>query len=324
MHPNGSDLKHPIFYPEILASFAKYGVHCTVIQPDWLDINEGTGEIFNLAVQSDIIILDWKMENEDEGRLALDLLKMLSEEAISSLPQKLRLILIYSGENIDEIKAKLETVGYLDSDGHEFDFVSKGLKIVVLKKHTTVDGSSDEGQTEVGFSDLADKSIEYFAFACNGLVPTAAMNALSVVRESGHMILRRFGPDIDYPALVHRSAIPTSEDAEQFITALLSSEIGEIVTKENPGIILKEGKSRFPVDKKMLFQTGKCSLELGVHDFLQFGLWKCVKDKIECTKKHPDGYLNCINGKVKKEKATRMDITIRFILKYIAVSPFYC
>ena len=85
--PVGRDASHSLDAASLIGSFSALGVICGVVGP-----SDATVESLR---QADIVILDWRLQ-EDDPRRALSLLReLLTEEADRN---SLRLVAIYTGE----------------------------------------------------------------------------------------------------------------------------------------------------------------------------------------------------------------------------------
>ena len=188
------------------------------------DVIEKSQKVGDLA---DIIVLDWHLKDEN-SKLTLEILKGLTLNQ-STDAGKMQLICIYTGQDLAPIPGIIkdflsENMGDASGDGHEINVQSdgsiefKGFRIVSLKKQ------------EVGASDLAGKLISEFSVMAEGLLPSFALSAISVLRCNTHRLLSVFSKDLD-PALVgHRLLLPDSDDVETFGLDLLLMQMKSLLS----------------------------------------------------------------------------------------------
>ena len=188
------------------------------------DVIEKSQKVGDLA---DIIVLDWHLKDEN-SKLTLEILKGLTLNQ-STDAGKMQLICIYTGQDLAPIPGIIkhflsENMKDGSGDGHEIKVQSdgsiefKGFRIVSLNKQ------------EVGASDLAGKLISEFSVMAEGLLPSFALSAISVLRRNTHRLLSVFSKDLD-PALVgHRLLLPDSDDVETFGLDLLLMQMKSLLS----------------------------------------------------------------------------------------------
>ena len=188
------------------------------------DVIEKSQKVGDLA---DIIVLDWHLK-DGNSKLTLEILKGLTLNQ-STDAGKMQLICIYTGQDVAPIPGIIrdflsENMGDGSGDGHEINVQSngsiefKGFRIVSLNKQ------------DVGASDLAGKLISEFSVMAEGLLPSFALSAISVLRRNTHRLLSVFSKDLD-PALVgHRLLLPDSDDVETFGLDLLLMQMKSLLS----------------------------------------------------------------------------------------------
>ncbi len=221
-------------------AFASLGMVCGVLRPlDTEDRSKDVTAAINVAKRADIIVLDWKMEGEgSEGATALEIIdKILSQDlgGGESSAARLRLIAVYSQnpklrDVIIEIKKTLKEKIDLKAEG-DFTLCTGAIRICAYKKTGGINNATDLLLTDrtVDETELTQKLIGEFAELTKGLLSNAAIRALSVIRDNTHKLLEKFRNDLDAPYLTHRALTDPAEETETHITALISSEIHDIL-----------------------------------------------------------------------------------------------
>jgi hypothetical protein len=95
------------------------------------------------------------------------------------------------------------------------------VRVVFIRKS---DGS--EVATEAASErQLPERVINEFAEFAGGLLPNVVMTVATAVRENVHLLLQRFGRDLDGAYLGHRMLLTEPEGAESFLFDLVGDEI---------------------------------------------------------------------------------------------------
>ena len=216
--PVGRGSQHALNARSVIDSFADLGVICGVVGPSL--------SIMEMVRQADIVVLDWRLKDEDPG-FSLDLLVRLVTEVHRN---SLRLVAFYTGE------ATLEDIHRDVLDGLEKAGLGpvedgKGLGIsyrhgrVVLYAKPDVNLAVHLQERRVAESDLPERLVEDFSGMTAGLLPSIALTSLTAVRECAHMVLDRFNSELDPAFLAHRSCLSNPEDAERQIVNHVAEEL---------------------------------------------------------------------------------------------------
>lgn len=217
----------------ITNSFSALGVICGVVGPAHSEMNT--------MRQADIVVLDWRLK-DDDSEYALRLLrKLLTEER--DYRNSLRLVAIYTGENqLEDISS--EIVDMLNSaelnpnkDESSTTISYRHGRVVVYAK-SSVNLAESMKKRSVAEDDLPQLLIEDFAEMTEGLLPSIAITSLTAVREGEHKVLDRFSADLDPAFLAHRTCLSDPEDAERQIVNHVAEELRGLmdntVAEESP------------------------------------------------------------------------------------------
>ena len=242
----GAGVEAEEFSPhDIVASFAKKQIICSLYQPNEKAKVSPTSDIFPLCLATDIVIVDWDLYG-DSGQRALELIGELIQRAVKDVPQQLRLILVYTQEpNLSDIAERLygKVTQGID-DGPEWAqgenmlaFHTANSRVSVLGKKTARERPGVSKDHVVGEKDLADIAVKEFSKLANGLLHAATLLCLAEINKNSRKILSKFGAELDPAFLTHRAMCLPGEDATSHIVPLLISEIEAVLEDVLPPLV---------------------------------------------------------------------------------------
>ena len=217
--PVGRRQEHTLDARSVMDSFAALGVICGVVGP--------TQPVMEMMRQADIVVLDWRLQEEDP-QYALRLLTDLLTGGGDS--NSLRLVAIYTGEArlgdiYGDVVAKLEETG-LDPEGDESrTAISYRHGCVVLYAKSSVNLPAPLEERSIPEEELPGRLVDDFSTMTEGLLPCIALTSLTAVREGAHMVLDRFCADLDPAFLAHRACLSNPDDAERQIVNHVAEEL---------------------------------------------------------------------------------------------------
>jgi len=243
--PSAPD-EHDLDPKKVTDAFARAGLICALLAPG--PGEEVDDEFLKTARRADLVILDWVF-NRDEGRMALGLLKGVLRKDEAPERQRLRTIVVYTGQvDLHGIASKVREVideAYTDCDLALTDnglSITKGpVRAAVFAKETAPDLPGALANRRVLFEDLPARARSEFAVLTNGLVTSVALAALAALRDDTHRILKVLSPGLDAAYLGHRSALPEPTDAEAQLVALVSSEMRSVIEDHDIGRYAQHG-----------------------------------------------------------------------------------
>lgn len=232
---------------DIVNSFAKKQIVCSLYQPKKEARVSPASDIFPLCRAADVVIVDWDLFG-DKGERARELIDGLIAQAVRDVPEQLRLILVYTQEaNLfgvaNEIYEKVHpTIGdsfqpLPEEDGLAFH--TENSRIAVLGKPGR-DRADTDPRHIVNEADLADIAIREFAKLASGLLHAATLLGLSEIRKNSRKILSRFSSDLDPAFLTHLAMCLPEEDASSHVIPLLVSEIEAVLEDALPAPLVPE------------------------------------------------------------------------------------
>jgi len=226
---------------DIVDSFAKKGIVCSLYQPNRLASVSPAHDIFSLCLAADVVIVDWDLYG-DGGERTLELVNELIQRAVRDVPEQLRLILVYTQEiNLGSIANSLyEKVSASIGDDFEplqeeggLAFHTNNSRISILGKagRPRIDVSEDHIVEE---KDLAEIAVKEFSKLASGLLLAATLLGLAEIRKNSRKVLSKFNENLDPAFLTHKAMCPPGDDASSHLIPLLVSEIESILEDALP------------------------------------------------------------------------------------------
>lgn len=233
---------------DIVNSFAKKQIVCSLYQPKPAASVSPTSDIFPLCKAADVVIVDWDLHG-DQGERAVDLVDGLISQAVNDVPEQLRLILVYTQEtNLFEIANKLyekvsKTLGdkfVPQEEDQGLSFHTDNSRVAVLGKPGR-DRPNLDPKFVVEEANLANVAVNEFSRLASGLLHAASLLGLAKIRENSRKILSKFSSELDPGFLTHLSLSLPVEDASTHITPLLVSEIESVLEDVLPRPLMPKG-----------------------------------------------------------------------------------
>ena len=244
--PEEADENQDFPSQQLVNSFAKEQIVCSLYQPGKGESFSNDSDVYELCLASDIVIIDWDLGG-NPGEKALELISCLVHQSVETIPEQLRLILVYTSEAAlgtiaSEVFDKLtelrkENIEPQKEDGG-LSMHSSNSRVVILGKpgHRIEKYKSHE----IPEKELAQKSIEEFSKLASGLLQGAILLGLAKIRENSRKVLSKFGESIDTAFLLHRAMSLPHEEAFEHIHPLLVAEIQSILQDCLSGQIISD------------------------------------------------------------------------------------
>jgi hypothetical protein len=240
------DLAHELNAKSLIESFAERGMLCAVIRPSEFEVEALGNKLYPPAKRSDIVMLDWVLHGDTEGKKITEIIAGLTETP-SDNDRRLRLIVVYTGESnlqgiVDDIERVLRTSGTANVARIDpYTLVSGAVRITVFAKNN-VRTVNELLERVVPVDELPDKLISEFTEMTMGLVSNVALESFAALRLNTHRILSKFHPGMDAPFLAHRAMLPQPEDANQLLVYLVGAELTAVLDGYEVGNIADERK----------------------------------------------------------------------------------
>ena len=211
----------------LIEAFINKGIVCSSISPN-IDkrgfVNEDdkiekANKLFPILSKADIIILDWQTYADDKnGELTCELLKSFKQE--SENLNRLRLILIYTGANIDDdVIPNVEKI-FNNKFQTNKSLQYKSLLLKIIRKKTL-----ESDMESISEENLPEECLETFTQITDGLIPNAIMSAITDIRDNTYKILSVLNKNFDAAFINHKMQLNSPCDADMFLSDLISDFI---------------------------------------------------------------------------------------------------
>lgn len=229
--------------------FAESGKICAIYAP----INESDIlTYYPILHKADVVILDWYLQltsdsegvldpeadaekDDPRGEYTINLIHNLIDEGSD---KKLKLIVIYTGDNIAAIKDEIvKEFSFHQFNESDFSMQINHVRIVLRGKGDNADQqynyNKDLNKFVVAYSELPDLILSEFTQMSSGLVSNYVLESATLIRDNTSRILGVFSPDLDPAYLGHRLLLDNSTDAKNLLTKLYGEVITELIESEN-------------------------------------------------------------------------------------------
>lgn len=219
--------RHPLNAKQLIDTFAELGMVCAILKPDKdEDFIEKTD---HASQRADIVVLDWRI-GDDYGTTTTQTI----EKIIQTDNGRLRLIVVYSGENLDGIFDRLENIEDSAKKERERKKITFGnIQLILLAKELTE--QNDFPDQTCNETELPTRITVEFRDFTMGLLANATLKSISLIRANAHTLLTHFRPDLDAAFLTHRALTAPPDEAEEHIAPLLLDEMHSILDSESLG-----------------------------------------------------------------------------------------
>jgi hypothetical protein len=236
----------------IIKHFAEDGKICSVFKFTGKD---DVGKIIKIAQNSDITILDWKIELSESSNSDIDAEDELEEdennskgfytlkilkEIVSSEYNSLKLFVIYTDEVglnriADEIKKELDKCGIQTQEeipSSPYSFYCNNNKICIFGKNevkTKATHVKEIAERSYNYEELPAAIYDEFVHFTHGIVAGIFLKAMATVRANTYLLLNTFQRDIDAAFITHKGLLPIPDDANDHIIELIGSEMKSVI-----------------------------------------------------------------------------------------------
>lgn len=306
--PEETDENYDFPSQQLVNSFAKKQIVCSLYQPGkGVSFSKGS-DVYQLSLASDIVIVDWDLGG-NPGDKALELISCLVHQSVETIPEQLRLILVYTSEpNLGAIASEVfNKLTEISKEKIEPQTEDEGLSMHSSNSRVVILGKPGHRiekykSYEVSENELAHKSIEEFSKLASGLLQGTVLLGLAKIRENSRKVLSKFDKSLDPAFLVHRAISLPHEEACEHVHPLLVAEIQSILQDCLSGQIISNNVIKNWVSE--LWNPTDMARQLFVSD-------QNSKEFIEYF---------CLNGEKIKEKYQSNTFATNFVKKVVGKS----
>lgn len=243
---NDDESENDLDAQTIVDTFMQKGIVCSVIKCEEMTFADQRRNYIKLMKKTDIVVLDWDLF-KDGGENVTSVVKELVQ--IDELQHELRSIIIYTANDLETVKTRLNAEGIIFGAG---EYISHNNLYTTISLWNKKSKDANVDRT-AEFNDLVEKCIDEFTDIFHGIVPNVAMAAIAEVRKNTHKLLGVMNKELDPAYLSHRSLLESPEDAERHIEEILIGEIESMIRGSEIGKFAKIDnlkKAKIIQDKK--------------------------------------------------------------------------
>ena len=219
--------RHHLNAKQLSDTFAEEGMVCAILKPDQGE--DSTEKADHASQRADIVVLDWRLVG-DYGSITTQTIKKI----IQTDNGRLRLIVVYSGENLDGIFDTLENIEVsAEKDRVRKKITFGNVRLLLLAKEKTAQNNFPDQTCDE--KELPARITDEFRDFTMGLLSNATLKSISLIRANAHTLLTHFRPELDAAFLTHRALIAPPDEAEEHIAPLLLDEMHSILDSESLG-----------------------------------------------------------------------------------------
>ncbi|MCR5555608.1 MAG: hypothetical protein K6F29_08755 [Bacteroidales bacterium] len=234
---------------KISSVFAQKGKLCAIYAPS---TEEDLKNCSSMFAKSDVVILDWYLDLENEqlmedaekdadseeprGIYTTKLINNIIEEAGD---KKLKLIVVYTGEtDLTGITEDLYKGITLKEQFEQGDCCVSSSNVTIFVRAKYKDDNQFKHNSElqskiVKYENLPDFITTEFSNFVGGLLPDFALSAITSIRDNTSNILGVFSKDIDPAFLGQYVSIPDCNDAISMLSEIFGSAITDLIDSNN-------------------------------------------------------------------------------------------
>lgn len=223
---------HRLELNAVSQAFAQHHLTCGVYLPndgDEKSIKELVSETTSAIRPTDACVLDWQLRLGDPKPTIEAIKKVL--EADQSEGGRLRLILIYTAEELDRAANELKSA--LDEKELDVDlYQDNGVPVIsgvhfriAFANKPTLGRDPDNDPATVSWEELPERILEEFRVLSSGLLRAFALSSVAAVRRDMHRILAQFEEGLDPVYAGDRATKPDPDDAGGLMVEILQSEL---------------------------------------------------------------------------------------------------
>ncbi|MGO7589974.1 response regulator receiver domain [Rhizobium leguminosarum] len=255
---------HPLKADILVETSMALGLICSVLKPKKAD--KPAENVSRAAQKADILCIDWEM-HRDSGKTAIEIISsVLSSD--ESFGGRLRLVAIYTGVSDKDtiLKKVMASIPKATRErreirlGETYLASNDGLRVVwLLKKGGTYPPALEK--FAVVESELPERLQKEFSYLSDGVLTNVAIATIASIRAATHNVIAKFRKDMDGPYFHHRGTVQNPEDAEEYATSIILSELKNAIDSNS---IADEFAGKAALDKAISHALPDKDLVFGV------------------------------------------------------------
>ncbi|MES0020601.1 response regulator receiver domain [Mesorhizobium sp. M0036] len=286
-------ISHPLKADVLVETSMALGLICSVLKPRKSD--KPAENVSKAAQKADILCVDWEM-HRDKGKTALEIISsVLSSD--ESFGGRLRLIAIYTGVSDKDaiLKKVLASIPKATRERRGIKLAENyltstdGLRVVwLLKKGGTYPPSLEK--FAAAESELPVRLQKEFSYLSDGVLTNVAIATIASIRAATHNVIAKFNKNMDGPYFHHRGTVQNPEDAEEYATSIILSELKNAIDRNSiadefagKGALEKAISHALP-DQDIVFGVDKDATNVKFttyKDFIIDGIKPTIKKNLE-------------------------------------------
>ncbi|HWR31039.1 MAG TPA: response regulator receiver domain, partial [Negativicutes bacterium] len=213
---------------EISDAFADEEIACAFVLPKDGDRDENAilDRIVNASRHTDIIVLDWYLQDKNSALAEKVLKKIASIDTTEK--GRMRLICVYTSQPLNDEIIDI-ALKCLRDGGLSLNKVQNNLLAARNEHHYLL----LLNKQDVEGNKLPDRLLDAMIDLADGLLPAFSLSAVAAVRKNMHHIISRFSASLDNAFVANLLITDPPEDVTELIRELFISECDSALGLEN-------------------------------------------------------------------------------------------
>lgn len=279
---------HNLDGKELIKSFSKARKLCALNNPKK---EKDLEDVIHIAQMSDITILDWKLNLEDDGEdddeaivdqidprggYTLKLIKNVLETGA----EELKLILIFTGETdlykiTETIAKELEQYGIEKIKSENNNVLGRSnIRIIVTAKPSLkgqFNHNPELNNWVLDYKDVPEFILIEFTKMTEGILSAFILSSLSLIRKNTFKLIKLYNKELDQPYFFHKLLLPNPSDSLEQLIEVITHSLQSILNyhNDNERIIPEDLIVDWIKEKNFSFKEKICKKDININsDFL--------------------------------------------------------
>lgn len=274
---------HNLDGKELVKSFSRARKLCALNNPQK---EKDFEDAIHIAQMSDITILDWKLNLEDEGededevvveqidprggytlKLIKDVLQIGQEE--------FKLILIYTGETdlyniLETLGKELKLLGVEKLESENGNVLGKSnIRIIVTAKPSLkgqFNHNPELNNWVLDYENVPEFILVEFTKMTEGILSAFILSSLSLIRKNIFKLIHLYNKELDQPYFFHKLLLPNPDDSLEQLIEVITHSFQSILCyhNDNDGIIPEDLIIDWLIEKNFSFKERICKKDIEI------------------------------------------------------------